>query len=85
MAITATVPEPRQLSSFGAVAFSLVNRSTARDSRLRCVSSPVAFHAFRRQAELSGFEKAALARDRNAIGISATELPDWLADRSRSQ
>jgi hypothetical protein len=42
----------------------------------------VAFHAFRRQAELSGFEKAALARDRNAIGIRATELPDWLADRS---
>jgi hypothetical protein len=31
---------------------------------------------------LSGFEKAALARDRNAIGIRATELPDWLADRS---
>ena len=48
------------IKSLADVAFSLVNRSTARDSRLRCVSSPVAFHAFRRQAELSGFEKAAI-------------------------
>jgi hypothetical protein len=48
------------IKSLADVAFSLVNRSTARDSRLRCVSSPVAFHAFRHQAELSGFEKAAI-------------------------
>jgi hypothetical protein len=53
MAITGTVPEPRRLSSFGAlsnrcadVGFSLVNRSAARNWRLRCGFRPGGFNAF---------------------------------------
>ena len=52
------------IKSLADVAFSLVNRSTARDSRLRCVSSPRGFSRIPTSGRIVRFR----------------ESGDWLAD-----